>query len=157
LTWNAVFSSARKGASGPFYRRVRFFYQICMGDGRRSRRMLIAYDSKTGNVRRFIEKLKLPAVQIEDTMILDEPFVLVTYTTGFGQVPAKVMSFLKRNHPRLKGVSASGNRNWGESFARSADRIAEMYGVPVLGKFELSGTQRDVDNFRQGVMAVAAY
>jgi protein involved in ribonucleotide reduction len=119
--------------------------------------MLIAYDSKTGNVRRFIEKLKLPAVQIEDTMILDEPFVLVTYTTGFGQVPAKVMSFLKYNHPRLKGVSASGNRNWGEGFARSADRIAEMYGVPVLGKFELSGTQRDVDNFRQGVAAIAAY
>jgi len=119
--------------------------------------MLIAYDSRTGNVRRFIEKLQMPSVQIREGMTLHEPFVLVTYTTGFGQVPEKVISFLKNNYPRLRGVSASGNRNWGEAFARSADRIAEMYGVPVLAKFELSGTQRDVEKFRQEVTAVAAY
>jgi protein involved in ribonucleotide reduction len=119
--------------------------------------MMIAYDSRTGNVRKFIDKLQMPAVQIDETMTLDEPFVLVTYTTGFGQVPEKVMSFLKRNNVWLKGVSASGNRNWGQHFARSADRIAEMYGVPVLCKFELSGTWRDVETFRQEVAAVAAY
>lgn len=119
--------------------------------------MLIAYDSKTGNVRRFVEKLELPAVQIDDGMTMDEPFVMVTYTAGFGQVPPKVASFLRRNHRLLRGVSASGNRNWGDSFARSADRIAGMYGVPVLGKFELSGTGRDVEHFRREVQAVAAY
>ena len=58
--------------------------------------MLIAYDSKTGNVRRFIAKLKMPAIQIEEAMKMDEPFVLVTYTTGFGQVPPKVASFLRK-------------------------------------------------------------
>jgi len=119
--------------------------------------MLIAYDSKTGNVRRFIDKLCLPAIQIEDTMTLDEPFVLVTYTTGFGQVPEKVMSFLKRNHGGMQGVAASGNRNWGTGFARSADQIAQLYGVPVLTKFEMSGTARDVESFRREVQAVAAY
>ncbi|ALS28180.1 class Ib ribonucleoside-diphosphate reductase assembly flavoprotein NrdI [Paenibacillus cisolokensis] len=119
--------------------------------------MLIAYDSRTGNVRRFINKLNVPAVQIEDGMTLDEPFVLVTYTTGFGQVPQKVQSFLKQNHRYLRGVSASGNKNWGERFAVSADAIATMYGVPVLGKFELSGTSRDVERFMQGVSAVASY
>ena len=56
--------------------------------------MLIAYDSKTGNVKRFIRKLDLPSIQIEETTTLDEPFVLVTYTTGFGKVPPKVLSFL---------------------------------------------------------------
>ncbi|QMV43663.1 class Ib ribonucleoside-diphosphate reductase assembly flavoprotein NrdI [Cohnella cholangitidis] len=119
--------------------------------------MLIVYDSKTGNVRRFIDKLKLPAIQIEDSMHVDQNFILVTYTTGFGQVPEKVMSFLKRNHDRLKGVSASGNRNWGDGFALSADRISEMYGVPVISKFELSGTTRDVERFVQEVRAVASY
>ncbi|MBB6674934.1 class Ib ribonucleoside-diphosphate reductase assembly flavoprotein NrdI [Cohnella nanjingensis] len=119
--------------------------------------MVIAYDSKTGNVRRFIRKLNLPAVQIDDAITMDEPFVIVTYTTGFGQVPEKVSSFLERNHRNLVGVSASGNRNWGEGFARSADTIAQQYGVPVIHKFELSGTQRDVDQFMREVSAVAAH
>jgi protein involved in ribonucleotide reduction len=119
--------------------------------------VLIAYDSKTGNVRRFVDKLKLPSIQIEETMNVDQPFVLVTYTTGFGQAPERVLTFLRHNHKRMIGVMASGNRNWGEGFARSADRIAEMYGVPVLGKFELSGTTKDVERFVQGVGAVASY
>lgn len=119
--------------------------------------LLIVYDSRTGNVRRFVEKLNAPALQIEDGMMVDEPFVLVTYTTGFGQVPEKVASFLKKNYQRLAGVSASGNRNWGRNFAGSADRIAREYGVPVLGKFELSGTAGDVERFQREVSSVAAY
>ncbi|WP_276353105.1 class Ib ribonucleoside-diphosphate reductase assembly flavoprotein NrdI [Cohnella caldifontis] len=119
--------------------------------------MLVVYDSKTGNVGRFVGKLNLPAVQIREEMTVDEPFVLVTYTTGFGQVPDKVASFLQKNHRHLIGVSASGNRNWGQGFARSADRISELYGVPVLSKFELSGTSRDVEQFMQGVSLVAAH
>ncbi|MEK3722651.1 class Ib ribonucleoside-diphosphate reductase assembly flavoprotein NrdI [Paenibacillus sp. FSL H8-0034] len=120
--------------------------------------MLIAYDTKTGNVRRFVKKLNMPAIQIEDKMEdLNESFVLVTYTTGFGQVPEKVSSFLKKNHSHLMGVSASGNRNWGEGFARSADHISALYGVPVLGKFELSGTSKDVERFIQEVSLIAAH
>lgn len=119
--------------------------------------MLIAYDSKTGNVRRFINKLKMPAVQIEEHMTIDEPYVLVTYTTGFGQIPEKVSSFLEKNHSRLKGIAASGNKNWGELYAHSADLIAERYNVPVVGKFELSGTYGDVERIKQEVSRVAAY
>lgn len=119
--------------------------------------MLIAYDSKTGNVKRFIQKLDCPAVQIKEDMTLEEPFVLITYTTGFGQVPAKVSAFLDNNYKRLLGVAASGNRNWGEKFAKSADLISERYQVPIVAKFELSGTKRDAENFMQEVSRVAAY
>lgn len=119
--------------------------------------MLIAYDSRTGNVRRFVQKLLLPSVQIQDGLELNEPFVLITYTTGFGQVPEKVMRFLQQNHSRLQGVAASGNRNWGERFALSADRISDRYAVPVIGKFELSGTAQDVDLLIQEVEQLAAY
>ncbi|NUU63426.1 class Ib ribonucleoside-diphosphate reductase assembly flavoprotein NrdI [Paenibacillus agri] len=119
--------------------------------------MLIAYDSKTGNVKRFINKLKLPAVQIEEHMTIDEPYVLVTYTTGFGQIPEKVSSFLENNHTSLKGIAASGNKNWGQLFANSADLISERYNVPVIGKFELSGTFGDVERIKQEVNRVAAY
>jgi len=119
--------------------------------------MLIAYDSKTGNVKRFIQKLDLPAVQIAEGMQLEEPFVLITYTTGFGQVPPRVSTFLEHNHGRMLGVAASGNRNWGERFAKSADLIAERYQVPIVAKFELSGTKKDAETFKQEVSRVAAY
>lgn len=119
--------------------------------------MLVAYDSRTGNVDKFVEKLNMRSLRISEGITIEEPFVLVTYTTGFGQVPEKVQSFLERNHRYLMGVSASGNRNWGESFARSADRISQWLHVPILAKFELSGTSKDVEQFKREVNAVAVH
>lgn len=119
--------------------------------------MLIAYDSKTGNVKRFINKLNLPTLQIDDHLMVEEPFVLITYTTGFGQVPDRVMSFLERNYQHMLGVAASGNRNWGNKFARSADLISERYHVPVISKFEMAGTKRDAQYFESEVSRVASY
>lgn len=119
--------------------------------------MLIAYDSKTGNVKRFINRLNLPAIQIEEQMTVDEPFMLVTYTTGFGQIPDRVSTFLKRNFHMMRGVAASGNRNWGANFARSADLIAEKYHVPVISKFELSGNRQDILSFESEVTRFAAH
>ncbi|MCL6458117.1 MAG: class Ib ribonucleoside-diphosphate reductase assembly flavoprotein NrdI [Gorillibacterium sp.] len=111
--------------------------------------MLVAYDSKTGNVRRFVEKLNRRAVQIEESLTLFEPFVFITYTTGFGKVPPKSLAFLELNGSLLLGVAASGNRNWGNGFAKSADTISSLYNTPVLYKFELSGTSRDLDFFQE--------
>jgi len=119
--------------------------------------MLIAYLSRTGNVRRFVSKLNMRAMPVEAAYWVDEPFVFVTYTTGFGQVPEQAYEFLRHNAPYLRGVAASGNRNWGTRFALSADIIAQMYQVPVISKFELSGTSRDVETFLQGVEKIAAY
>lgn len=137
------------------YRQIAIFAITVRVKGRFS--MLIAYDSKTGNVKRFVTKLKLPAVQIDESMTLDEPFILVTYTTGFGQVPERVRSFLQHNSGRMVGVAASGNRNWGERYGKSADIISEQYNVPVVSKFELSGTSGDAERFKQEVSRFAAY
>lgn len=115
----------------------------------------IVYASRTGNVRRFISKLDMEAVAIDDDeMLVNSPFILVTYTTGFGQVPKKVSAFLERNYRHLVAVAASGNRNWGDSFAKSADVIAQTYGVPIVLKFELSGTDQDVKQFKERVEAL---
>lgn len=121
--------------------------------------MLIVYDSRTGNVERFVRKLGLDVLKLHDSesQQVEEPFVMVTYTTGFGHVPAQVMNFLNRNRAHLRGVSASGNRNWGATFAGSADAIAEQFGVPIVHKFELSGTSTDVQRFREGLNRVAAH
>ena len=46
---------------------------------------------------------------------------------------------------------AAGNRNFGEAYGRAGEVIAQKCGVPYLYRFELMGTQQDVDNVRKGV------
>lgn len=113
--------------------------------------MLIAYDTNTGNVRKFVQKLNLDAFQIDSDIICKEPFVLITYTAGFGHIPQKTSKFLEKNYPLLAGVSASGNRNLGSNFAKSADTISQIYKVPILSKFELNGTIGDVHTFLEAM------
>lgn len=114
--------------------------------------MLVLYASRTGNVKRFIDKLDMRVEYIKNVECVNEPYVLITYTDKFGEVPAEVVSFLNKHHEYLIGVSASGNRNWGSQlFARSADVISEKYGVPVISKFEMSGVKGDVDKFKKEV------
>lgn len=119
--------------------------------------MLIAYSSMTGNVNRFVQRLSFPAVNLREIEQIDEPYVLVTYTFNFGNVPQEVSAFLEKNpnHQRhLLGVAASGNRNWGALFARAADVIAANFHVPVLHKFELAGTEEDIQIFTEKVREI---
>ncbi len=37
-----------------------------------------------------------------------------------------LLEFLERNNEKLKGVSASGNRNWGDMFGASADKFLQI-------------------------------
>src|SRR5690606_4312531 len=105
--------------------------------------MKVYYASLTGNVRRFIGKTGLTAVNIKDEAIAVEPFVLVTYTIGFGNVPEPVDAWLTQNSELLRGVASSGNRNWGDFYGRAGDIVAETYDVPLLHKFELAGNDDD--------------
>ncbi len=47
-----------------------------------------------------------------------EPFIIVTGTIGFGEEPEPVQSFLEVNHQYIRGVAASGNRNWGDEISQ---------------------------------------
>ncbi|GLI90909.1 class Ib ribonucleoside-diphosphate reductase assembly flavoprotein NrdI [Bacillus subtilis] len=109
--------------------------------------MLVVYDSKTGNVERFVKKLPTTVVKVSDDLVVNEPFVIVTYTTGFGNTPESTIRFLERNKTFLRGVSSSGNRVWGVNFAKSAFYIAKCFDVPIINQFELSGTTTDVEEF----------
>jgi len=119
--------------------------------------MNIMYDSLTGNVARFIKKIPIEATQITPEMVIEEPFVLVTYTTGLGVVPAVTKEFLKKNHPNLIAIASSGNKNFGEYFAVSADLISAEYNVPIVLKFELSGTPTDAQKFMKGLDEIEAH
>ncbi|MCC8352532.1 class Ib ribonucleoside-diphosphate reductase assembly flavoprotein NrdI [Bacillus sp. AF23] len=116
--------------------------------------MLIAYYSRTGNVRRFVAKTGLRAVEISPDLTLAQPFVCVTGTYGFGQVVRPVADFLAVNGAYLAGAAASGNRIWADNYAKAAGLIAAQYGVPVVGRFELAGTDEDVRQFIERVNAL---
>ena len=116
--------------------------------------MFVYYDSKTGNVQRFIDKIKKERpewsfVKISGDMEISENGHLVTFTTNFGEIPDTTEKFLENENNRkcIKSVSSSGNMNWGTLFGKAADNIEEKYGIPVLMKFELSGTHVQVEYF----------
>ncbi|ATH60829.1 MULTISPECIES: class Ib ribonucleoside-diphosphate reductase assembly flavoprotein NrdI [Staphylococcus] len=117
--------------------------------------MKVVYFSFSGNVRRFIKRTELTDVmeltQNNCSERIEEPFVLVTGTIGFGEVPQPVQSFLDVNEDLLKAVAASGNRNWGQNFAKAGRSISERYQVPLLLKFEVQGTANDVNEFKEKV------
>ncbi|MBU8573661.1 class Ib ribonucleoside-diphosphate reductase assembly flavoprotein NrdI [Bacillus pumilus] len=117
--------------------------------------MLITYDSLTGNVQRFVAKITnnkyLNVEKITKDTMITEPFIHITYTIGFGEVPKLTQIFIHNNKELLRGICSSGNKNWGNNFGLAADKIANQYNVPILLKFELAGTDSDVAKFLQEV------
>ncbi|PTX04120.1 class Ib ribonucleoside-diphosphate reductase assembly flavoprotein NrdI [Pararhodobacter aggregans] len=123
---------------------------------------LVYYSSRSGNTRRFVDRLGLAAMRIpiEGDAPLPgprAPFVLITPTyadgQGRGAVHKQVIRFLNDPDTRrhLRGVIASGNRNFGALFASAGDVVARKCGVPVLYRFELAGTETDVARVKEGL------
>ena len=109
-----------------------------------------------GKTERFVKKTKLPSIKITENLKVDEPFVLITYTTGGRNQPPtppkSTFEFLERNSNFLLGVASSGHKNWGtDRFARAGNVISQQYNVPLIHKFEMSGMPNDVQIFVEGV------
>ncbi len=128
---------------------------------------VVFFSTKSGNTLRFVEKLGFEAVRIPYSVsipmpVLDKPFVLVcpTYADGegAGAVPKPVINFLNNevNRGLLKGVVASGNRNFGDLYAAAGDIIARKCKVPLLHRFELMGTPEDVTHVRKKIEELKA-
>ncbi|WP_426716896.1 class Ib ribonucleoside-diphosphate reductase assembly flavoprotein NrdI [Corynebacterium auriscanis] len=130
--------------------------------------MLITYfSSTTENTHRFVQKLELPAKRIplrrnEQPLIVAEPHVLIVPTYGGGAgmtqdlnrpVPKQVIHFLNNENNRnlLRGVIAAGNLNFGVDFGKAGDVISAKCRVPYLYRFELMGTDHDVQRVREGL------
>jgi protein involved in ribonucleotide reduction len=123
---------------------------------------LVYFSSKSLNTHRFVLKTGLMAGRIPlepdaETLKVSEPFVLVTPTyadgEGRGAVPKQVIKFLNdpENRSLIRGVIASGNRNFGQYYAFAGNVISARCRVPCLYKFELMGTPEDVERVKNGV------
>lgn len=106
--------------------------------------MRIVYYSFTNNTKAFVEKY----FEDYDPMSIEEgsancPYLLITPTYDFGQIPAVVEEWLEDNHQHMVGVVSNGNRNWGDMYARAGDLISDSYNVPLILKIELRGNEED--------------
>ena len=123
---------------------------------------LVYFSSVSGNTKRFVEKLGMPARRIplyakEEPLVVDEDYVLLVPTygggNGRGAVPKQVIKFLndERNRQHIRGVIGAGNTNFGEAYCLAGDIISAKCQVPHMYKFELFGTQDDVAKVRKGL------
>lgn len=120
------------------------------------------FSSASGNTHRFIERLGATAHRIaskrsEPTPLVQEPYILVlpTYSDGYGRgaVAKQVIGFLNDAQQRelIRGVIASGNRNFGRYFAYAGDVVSQKCKVPLLYRFELAGTATDITRVENGI------
>ena len=123
---------------------------------------LVYFSSASGNTARFISQLSLAAARIpvspkEAMPELPDDYVLIcpTYADGEGRgaVPKQVIRFLNapEHRARLRGVIATGNRNFGRFYGMAGDVIAAKCAVPLMYKFELAGTTADLARVREGL------
>lgn len=124
--------------------------------------LIVYYSSPSENTHRFVEALEIQSVRIPISMrqecpVMDQPYVLISpcygNDDGSNAVPKQVIRFLNnaQNRSMLEGVIGAGNRNFGDRFAYAADVISRKCNVPLLYKFELSGTPTDIVNVRKGM------
>lgn len=110
---------------------------------------MIAYASRTGNVRYIVSRLQLPAIEIDHGVKLTQPFLLFTYTDGLGEVPRVVKEFMELNGAHCRGVVVSGNSNFGHHvFGGAGEAIARQWQVPLVRKLDLRGFAEDYEAIR---------
>lgn len=128
---------------------------------------LIYFSSVSGNTHRFVERLagvraarpaaRIPLRSSDPALKATRPYVLLLPTYGGGEgagaVPKQVIRFLNDpdNRALIRGVMVSGNTNFGKAYGIAGDIVAAKTGVPCLYRFELFGTQDDVEAVAEGL------
>lgn len=109
--------------------------------------MKIAYMSLTGNVKNFVSKLNTeePLEIISGDEIIDQPFLLVSFSPDAGEIPYEIEDFMEVHSELCKGVAISGDKAYGEDYTLVAETISDEYDIPIVLRFEFDGTAEDVE------------
>ena len=122
---------------------------------------VVYFSSVSENTKRFVGKLDANTVRIplktEEAaeFVHSNENVLVVPTYGGGSdgatVPKQVIKFLNNpeNREKVKAVIAGGNTNFGEHFCKAGEIVAGKLGVPMLYRFEVTGTPEDVSEVNE--------
>lgn len=108
--------------------------------------IVVAFDSRTGNVEWFARQLGLPVKPVADFEgELNQKIFLVTHTFGRGGVPKTTQNFLNRYAGNTIGVCVSGDRRWGQLFGLAGNKIQLEYEIPLVRKIDLRGYPADIE------------
>lgn len=130
----------------------------------------ILYISLGGNTRHFIKKMQAYAqthstVEIDAEEITDASFdkleqapffaLVPTYLDGGNGIDNGVKEIMtnplfeqieyQNNRDQLIGVVGSGNKNFNIQYVLTARRYGDYFDAPVIGDYELRGTDQDVE------------
>lgn len=116
--------------------------------------LLIYWSGKTRNTANFIKRLDMESVELSMasslSYIAQRPYILFVQTyTGFSDfnfVPKPYKNFLsnKENRDKIRGVIASGDRCFVDTFCLAGELVAKKCQTSVLYRYELSGLNKDV-------------
>lgn len=112
-------------------------------------KMRIVYMSVVGNTRQFVKKLGLPSFELDESTVyteIKEPYVMIAPTYGI-EITELLNDFIETgdNVSYCKGVIGGGNLNFNELYCYTADDLSLDYGMPVLHRFEFTGSDKDVE------------
>jgi protein involved in ribonucleotide reduction len=117
--------------------------------------MLLVYLSLTGNVKRFVQQVGMESIEISHSNISvdinqDYIFICPTYNTDITNLVSKFINH-NNNIKHLIGFAGSGNRNFDNEFCFNANDLSKKYNKPLIFKFEFSGTDKDILQFKEEV------
>jgi protein involved in ribonucleotide reduction len=127
---------------------------------------VVYFSSVSENTKRFVEKLGIPSFRIPlhlseaSAYTHNRDSVLVVPTYGGGNdgstVPKQVVKFLNNpeNRKHIKAVIGGGNTNFGVHFCRAGEIIASKLGVPMIYRFEITGTPEEVVEAKERIQAL---
>jgi protein involved in ribonucleotide reduction len=118
---------------------------------------IVYFSNYSGNTKRFVEKLDIPAIRIpvkwdaDRPLVVDSEYILIVPTYGGGAdshaVPKSVIKFLNIGENRKLAVAivGTGNTNFGAHYCLAADTISAKLNIPVIARVELLGTNEDIE------------
>ena len=124
---------------------------------------VVYFSNVSENTKRFVDKLGFNSYRIPVNIKEAEKYthnkesVLILPTYGGGNednsVPKQVIKFLNNpdNRKHIKAVIAGGNTNFGTHFCKAGEIVSKKLGVPLLYKFEITGTQEEVIECRRRI------
>lgn len=131
---------------------------------------IVYFSNRSGNTKRFVEKLddkatgiRIPLDWDSSPLVVTADYVLCVPTYGGGSersaIPKQVKAFLNipENRDRLKGVIGFGNTNFGDNFCKAAELISRKTGVPVIARVEIFGTDDDVNKVKERLSLLYDY
>lgn len=140
--------------------------------------LTIVFISLSGNTLSFVKRLSLylaenqgchvNQINIKDlkheTFPVEEDFVamLPTYLEGGNGVDSGEVEILTNplgdfiaahdNYKYCMGIIGSGNKNFNNQYCLTAKQYAKRFGFPMLGDFELRGTNDDIERLANTIL-----